>query len=490
MKTLAAVLIFLPLLQEAAPSSGPKSKSVGTVAIVPIVDEIDVRNVALVRRAVKEIKAQKPDLVLFEIDTPGGRVDYMIAIGEAIMSLSPIPTASYVRPQGSGLSGAISAGAYIAIACKKLYMHPGTVIGASAPVIPTGEGMKPVEEKGVSAIREKFRALADQNGYPANLMVAMVDIDVELFEVTVDGRKRFLTPGEIEKLKEEGKRFDVPSVPFNAKDKLLTLTDRQVAEAGMGKVASTRADIYQEHGLSSPAETRIDPSWSENLAGFLTTGMMPMLLLAVGVIGLWVEFKTPGFGIPGAVGIAALGLWLFGHHLVGLAEVGDIALVVFGLVLILVELFFFPGVGFLVIPGILCVLAGLILSLQGFTIPDVQGAPWEVDIFFGSIGRILSSLAMGMVGFLIVLRFLPKVPMANRLVLETAIAGGAPVAAGTESLAGKKGHASTPLRPGGKAELEGQIVDVVAEGEFVAQGEPVEVLRVEGMRVVVGRTKR
>jgi len=487
MKTLAALLVFLPLLQAA-----PTAPAGPAVVVVPISGEIDLRNVALVERAVKEIQARKPALVLFEIDSPGGRIDYMLTMGEAMMSLAPIPTAAWVRPlPGSGVTGgAWSAGAFLAMSCKRLYMFPGTVIGAATPVSQSEEGVKPVEEKYVSAFREKFRARAEQNGYPPNLAVAMVDKDLEVFEVTVDGKKLYLTMGEIEKFRNDGKRFDIPSVPYDSKDKVLTMTDRQVVEAGMGKIAKTREEIWSDHALAAPTETLIGPSWSEKLVGFLTSPFVAMLLLVVGVVGIWIELKTPGFGVPGVLGIAAIGLLLFGHHLAGLAQATDIVLFVLGVVLVMVELFFFPGVGAFAIAGVLCIVGGLILSFQGFTIPDVQGAPWEVDILFSSIGRVLSSLAIAAVGFLAILRFLPRVPMANRLVLQTAIAGAAPVAAGNELLAGKKGHATTPLHPGGKVELDGQIVDVVAEGEFVAQGEPVEVLRVEGMRVVVGRTKR
>jgi membrane-bound serine protease (ClpP class) len=215
-----------------------------------------------------------------------------------------------------------------------------------------------------------------------------------------------------------------------------------------------------------------------------------MLLLVVGVIGIWIELKTPGFGVPGIVGIASIGLLIFGNHLAGLAQATDIVLIVLGVALVMVELFFFPGVGAFAILGVVCIIGGLILSFQGFTLPDIEGAPWEVDILFTSMGRVLSSLAIAVVGFLSILRFLPRVPLANRLVLQSEIGGTAPVAAGTEALAGQKGHAVTALRPGGKVDVAGQVVDVVAEGEFVAPGEPVEVLRVEGMRVVVGRTKR
>ncbi|HEX7900340.1 MAG TPA: NfeD family protein [Planctomycetota bacterium] len=481
-----ALLLSAAAQDVAAPAAAP-----ARVVVVPIHGPIDTPNLALVRRAIKEMGDAKPALVIFEIDTPGGRVDHTLAMGEAMTALT-VPTAAFIRPAESGdsLGAAWSAGAFLALSCKKLYMYPGTVIGAAAVVQQGPEGATAVEEKYVSGFREKFRARAEQNGYPPNLAVAMVDRDLEVFEVLVDGKKLYLTVGEIDKIRGEGKTFDVPRVPFDSKDKLLTLTDRQVVDAGMGKIVRSREEIWKDHGLAAAAEIHVVPSWSENFVGFITSGGVAMILLVIGVVGLWIEFKTPGFGVPGVLGAVCLLLFFFGHSLAGLAEATDIVLFAIGVGLVLVEILLLPTGGILAILGAVCAAAGLILSLQGFTLPDTQGAPWEVDVLLSSVGRTLTSLATASVLFLFVLRFLPKVPVANRLVLQTELVGAAPGTSTSPDLAGRHGHATTPLRPGGKISVDGQILDVVAEGEFIAQGEPVEILRVEGMRIVVARTKR
>ncbi len=489
MRILSAALLFAAAL----PSGGGQATRTGKVIIVPIVGEIGAKNTALVRRAAARVRAEKPDLVLFEIDTPGGGYDYMITMGEEIMRLAPVPTAAWIRPplgEGLMMGGALSAGVYIAVSCKKLYMHPGTVIGASTPIMVTPVGPVPVGEKILSAAREKFRARAEQNGYPGDLIVAMVDEQLEIFEIVLDGKRRYVTEGEIEKLKDQGRRFEVPTVPFDSKVKLLTLTDRQVAETGMGKVADSRRAIYEEYGLDSPAEEVLDFTWSEEYVSFITSGAVRTVLLILGVLGIWLEFKTPGFGLPGILGIAAFAVLLFGHHLAGLAEVPEILLVFVGVALLAVEIFVLPGTGLFAIGGILCVFAGFILSFQFFTLPDVKGQPWQVDTLVNSVGQVIVAFAGAAIGFAAALRFLPKVPVLGRLVLQAEIAGTAPAPPQAPALVGRMGHAVTPLHPGGKIEVDGQVHDVVADGEFVAQGEPVEVLRVEGMRIVVGRAKR
>jgi len=488
----ARVLLVPAALLLLGGASGQEERPSPRVVVVPVAGPLGAAHLALLRRAVATIQANPPDLVLFEIDSPGGRIDHMLSMGELIAGLAPIPTAAYVRPlaQSGVTGGAWSAGAYLALCCRRLYMHPGTVIGAAAPMAQTGEGAKPVDEKYVSAFREKFRARAEQNGFPPSLAAAMVDQDLEVFEVEIDGERRYHTAAELDRLRSAGRTFDWPSTPYVAEGKLLTLTDRQVVETGMGRLAASRAELYAAEGLSGPREIPIEPTWSEALVGFLTSPVVAMVLLAGGILGIWIELKTPGFGVPGIVGIVALAIFLFGHHLAGLAGAPEIALIVLGLALLAAELFLIPGFGVAGVAGILCVFVGLILAFQDFAWPDPREAPWQVDLLVGSVGRVLFSFLAAGLGFLAVLRYLPKVPLLGRLVHQSEISGAAPGPAPLGDLQGRHARALTPLRPAGKVEIDGRVLDVVADGDFVAESEPVEILRVDGPRIVVSKVKR
>ncbi len=483
-------LIGSALLALALGQGGPPPAA-GRVAVISIEGGLDAAHVALVRRAVQRIKETKPALVIVEIDTPGGRIDHMLSIGEQLMGLDPIPTAAYVH-HGAGEVplGAVSAGVYLAISCRKIYIQPGAVIGGAMPVTPGPEGASPVVEKYLSVMREKFRARADQNGYPGDLIVAMVDPQHEIYEIDVEGKKRFVTLAEIDKLRDAGKKAERSASPYKPAGKLLTLTDRQAVEAGLARSAADRRSVLEDCGLTSPAEEVILPSWSENLVGFLSSGWVSVILLAVGILGIWVELKTPGFGVAGVVGVLAIALLLFGNYLVGLAEVPEILLFAAGLAMVAVELLLLPTGGVLAILGILCVLAGLILSFQDFVLPDPKAAPWQVDVFTGAIGRVAGAFLGASMGLLAILRFLPKLPILGRMVLQDEIAALAPAPEGSPDLVGRTGHAVTPLKPGGKIEVDGQVIDVVSEGDFVAAGEPVEILRVDGMHTLVRKAKR
>jgi membrane-bound serine protease (ClpP class) len=155
-----------------------------------------------------------------------------------------------------------------------------------------------------------------------------------------------------------------------------------------------------------------------------------------------------------------------------------------GLLLLALELFVIPGFGVAGILGIAGILAGLSLSLVG------TGATWE--FILRAAGRVVFSLLMAIVASLVLLRFLPRLPFARRLILETVLRAGegsAPAPETARGWLGKSGTAVSPLRPAGIAEIEGERVDVVSDGEYIEPGEPVAVTRVDGNRIVVRRRR-
>lgn len=473
MRPALSFLLLLPSLAARAPEAPPR------VAVLTLAGPLDAADVAYVRRAVREIRDRGASLVVVELDTPGGRVDHMLMIGEELMSLAPIRTAVFIRPLDPGgvTGGAWSAGAYVAFSCSRIYLYPGTVIGAAAPVRQTSEGPQPLDEKYVSAFREKFRARAEQNGYPPHLAAAMVDPDLEVYEIVVDGRRRYVTKGEVPDA-------DLPPVPFVARGKLLTMTSTQVAETGMGRISEGRTELYADFGITDASEWVLEPTWSERMVGFLTLPEISFLLLVVALLGILLELQAPGFGGWAAVGLAAMGLLLFGHHLAGLAEIPEILLIALGLALLAVEVFVIPGTWVSAIAGVACIFAGLILSLQGFTLPEL---PWQTDLFLGAVGRVVLAFLGATVAFLLLVPVLGRVPLLGRLVLQSELAV---EPQGRSELVGRTGVARTPLRPGGKIDVGGRTFDVVAEGDYVQSGERVKIVRVEGFRIVVNREKR
>ncbi len=213
---------------------------------------------------------------------------------------------------------------------------------------------------------------------------------------------------------------------------------------------------------------------------FLTHPLVASLLTTIGVLGIIVELRTPGFGAPGALGILSLGLFFWGHWLARLAGWEEVLLVAVGLVLLTVEIFVTPGFGLAGTLGLVALLGGLGLSLVG------SGATWQVIL--GAAGQVVVSLLVAIAASLAMLRFLPRLPFGRRLVLATELGTGegfASAAATDLMWLGKRGTAASTLRPAGIATLEGDRVDVVSDGDFIDAGEPIMVVKVDGNRIVV-----
>jgi len=229
---------------------------------------------------------------------------------------------------------------------------------------------------------------------------------------------------------------------------------------------------------------RLRQTWAESVVRLLTHPLFSSLLMAIGVLGIIIEIQTPGVGLPGALGLACLGLFFWGHWIVMLAGWEELLLVTIGLFLLVVEVFVTPGFGVAGILGTIALVGGLGLSMVG------AGAAWEVVLI--AAGRVAASLVLALGGAAAIVGALPRLPFGRRLVLQDALSAGAGYASAPQSdvtWMGKRGVAVSPLRPAGIAEFDGQRVDVVSDGTFIDPGEPIDVIHVDGNRVVVRRAR-
>jgi membrane-bound serine protease (ClpP class) len=195
------------------------------------------------------------------------------------------------------------------------------------------------------------------------------------------------------------------------------------------------------------------------------------LLLTLGMLGLLIEMQTL-HGIAGLVGIGALALFFGSHVYAGFSNGLVVALAVLGLIGILWELHVVPGHG---IPGILGGAALFAAALFAF------GTPF---IFLG-VETIATAVVLTVIAFTIFARAVPQNAWANRLALAASQGPDYVASADYRQLRGQTGTAASFLRPAGIAAIDGRRVDVLTEGEFIAQGTPVRVVRVEGARVFV-----
>jgi membrane-bound serine protease (ClpP class) len=441
----ATIVLLLTGIGVSNTSSVIAQTSAPVVYVVPIEGIIDLGLAPFLARTIGEAKQAGASAVLLEINTFGGRVDAAVAMRDTLLN-SPVRTIAFVNQR------AISAGALIALACETLVMTGGGTIGAAAPVVAGAEESKPADEKSVSYVRKEFRATAEVRKRPPEFAEAMVDADVEIAGVI-------------------------------AKGKLLTLTTSEAIQHKVADFTAPSLDAALTAAGITGAEVRYaSQTWAETFVRFLTNPIVSSLLMSLGLLGLLVEIRTPGFAVPGTVGVLSLGLFFWGHWIVRLAGWEELLLVSVGVLLIALEVFVLPGTTLAGIAGVVAVVAGLSMTLVG------AGATFTVII--GALGRVAIALLLAMAGTFALLRVLPRLPFGRRLVLATGMEANLGYVSTPESdhrWKGRLGTALSPLRPAGIAEIDGIRVDVVSDGAYIEPGAAIEVTRVDGNRIVVRR---
>ena len=476
---------------ETAPSAGRT-----VVFVIPIHGEINRAKMVFLRREVNRAIEQEAAVTIFDLDTFGGDVEATLRITTLIGSLPEKSSVAYVTtgPASTGVS--FSAGAIIALSCSRIYMAPGTSVGAATPVYQSPGGMEKAPEKMVSAIRAKAEALAEMNGYPKGIARAMVDEETELHEVLVDGKMMVLTDPELMRLRRDaelrGQIVEDVSI-ISESGKLLTLTAEEAHRYGLssGTVSSYRAvlkdmSLIGKPGQAEPLVIESQQTSADEIVGLLTSTVTASLLVIIALVALYIEVTTPGFGVPGTIGIICLGVVFVSNFLLGRVGSLEVLLFLAGLVLLLLELLVIPGFGVAGISGILLIMVALVLSMQVFTVPKL---PWEWEAFKINAAAVTASMLISFIVMAVLAHFMPHLPMLRRLMLATEqkVEQGYTVQAPESRgrLLGKRGVTVTTLRPTGKARLGDELVVVDSEGEFIEPGQQVEVIEVSGNRVVV-----
>ncbi len=432
------------------------------VYVLPIREDIMPPLTYLVRRGVKEAMEARADLLVLDMRTDGGRVD---VTEEIIRILGQFQGRKVTLVNDR----AFSAGAFIAVATEQIYMVPQSVIGAAAPIlmIPGGgvqEMPATMEAKMNSAIRALVRSQAEKHGYNLEVVEAMIDRNRE---VIIDGQV------------------------INRKGDILTLTDTEAARTygdpprpllSSGTVHDLPA-LLQKLGFADARVTRVEPTGAEQLAFWVNS--LNWLWLILGAAGIYLELKTPGFGLPGIVGLAAIALYFLGSYIAGLSGLEWPLLFVLGLVLVVLELFLFPGTFALGLIGAVLMLVTVVMAMVDHypgmptlpTLPQLQ-APLQ-DLLYAALGTVVVVLVLG--------RFLPKTRLYGILVSHAAsgMESVRQTAQDRARLLGREGVALAALHPGGKARFGEEVLDVITQGDLIEKGARVRIVDFSAREAVV-----
>jgi len=226
---------------------------------------------------------------------------------------------------------------------------------------------------------------------------------------------------------------------------------------------------------------------------YLTSMPVRIFLLVIILLGAYIEFHTPGVGVPGLAALIALAVFVGAPYLTGLASVLDLVLIVVGVLLLLAELFVIPGFGLAGVAGILLIFLGLFGTFVPSE-PDWRFVP-QLPATWEAMKRGFTAMALALAISLVIMwylaRHLPQIPVASQLVLSAEVARGQTLDAGAPAIetvavqAGDRGVALSILRPAGVARIRGERRDVVTQGEMIEKGAALEVLDVRGNHIVV-----
>ncbi|MCP3941768.1 MAG: serine protease [Desulfobacteraceae bacterium] len=468
------------LLSAALPGWVAAAQNNQKIYLIPVEGTVEPGMAAHIKRAVEEVKNEPDAIIVFEMDTFGGRVDAALEIVDTISGIPKGKSIAFVEKK------AISAGALIALASGTLIMKNHTLIGDCAPIIQTSEGQKEVGEKTQTVLRAQFRSLAKKNNYPEVLAEAMVSKNIEVYRITIAGKTQYMDKKAYDDLTENQKKQISKKETIVAKGELLTMDDKEAFDLGFSKQSVENIDQALTFlGYKNYTLVPLGQSWSEHMVRLLQPFLPILMLLGIGAI--YTEIKAPGFGIPGVIGIICLGLVFFNQHLVGLAGQMEFLLFLIGFLLLGVEVFILPGFGVAGISGLLVLAAGLVLSFQNFIIPD-PSFPWEKQLLLQNISMVIGIFVGAFLISLFIIRFvLPRLATLVKGPYLSATLENSHVDSdrNIDVRPGEIGVALTTFRPSGKIKIGNKKIDAIAQGEFIAPGTPIRVESVEQNHIIV-----
>jgi membrane-bound ClpP family serine protease len=436
-------------------------------------------------RRLKAAVGRGANLIFLYLDCEGGETVDVATTARMLTNLRDnaqgprTMTVAYVPPKR-----ALGAATFLALGCDEIVMSKDAVLGDFEYLKNAGAKLK--------ATADMLTALAEQQGYPRALFRATLEPGVVLVRAQKAGDPSFYQLMTVEEVENSGGAWLPTGGKVQAAEGDLLKINAKLARewdvAAHTNVETVEAlyNLYQV----DPGRARVSrDDWLDKVAEFFRDDIVKVFLIMLGIAGLILELKMPGIGIPGIVAAICFILFFWAHSFVGQFTLLAVLLFVLGLVLIGLEIFVLPGFGVTGISGIALVVASLVLvTLE--RMPETSEDWLNVGATVTTMGI---SLVAAIVGACVLAWYLPHIPFANRLVLQPPAEsesgydqdalGGRPEHA--QALLGAIGVAATTLRPAGKARFGDEFLDVVAEGDYVNPGSRVQVIEIEGNRIVV-----
>jgi membrane-bound ClpP family serine protease len=434
------------------------------------------------KRRLKRVVGEKANFIILQLECGGGDPSVADNLARFIRDElkddsghGPVMTVAYVTEHARDLA------IFLALGCTQIVMHKDAKLGDFETFLKS----HPTYEASMSAMLED---LAKKRYYPPLAVQGMVDRKLHLYRAKRQKNPLQWAVVTQEEIDQEPGKWLVEGAALKSKDELLTLDAKTAQNLGLAQhVVDDLGQVYTQYRLDPQGVRQAGPDWLDRFAAFLRLPLVAFILALLGFACLILELKMPGVSLPGIISALCFVLFFWSHAQLAFMWLA-LLLFVLGLVFIALEIFVVPGFAVLGVSGVILVLASLGLA----TLERWPQSESEWMVALSSLGQFGISLVGAVVGALFLARYLPHIPYANRLVLNPVEPGEAMPdeaaqmsAARAAAMLGAIGVAATPLRPAGMVRFGDDYIDVVAEGSFVQPGARVQVIEIEGNRIVV-----
>ncbi len=481
---LFTLLTLLLVGQDAVAQDQPLSRN--TAVIIRLDGAIMPFTKPYLERKLNEAKKDAVDIVILEIDSPGGELHTSLQIAQMLSDVDWAETVAYVP--SSAMYGALSGAAFAALGCNRIIVGERAEIGDAGIIESDGNSpFRYAPEKLRTDVVAKIRDVAEAQGHPAALAEAMVDKDIDVYRVrnTRTDEETYMTEEDLADAEDAEDWEKGRPVKESLGANFFEVNGKRAAELGLAESnAESREELFEQLDVVGTPKV---VKWAtvDTVVLVLNHPLVTALLFIVGLVALYIEMSSPGIGMGILTAGLCFALFFWSRFLGGTADWLELVLFLAGLAFLGVELFVLPGFGIAGLTGMLLLGASLILAGQDFVIP-------ETDADMATLTRSLSVLMGSVLTFFILAAFMNRyfgaLPVLGHLTLRPPSdrEGAADDVASDMAVAvGDTGRADSALRPAGRARFGRQMLDVMTDGDFVDAGTAIRITRISGRRVFV-----
>ncbi|MFG0255922.1 MAG: nodulation protein NfeD [Rhodopirellula sp. JB053] len=455
-----------------------------TAVILPLKEDINPLSGALLKRKFEAAVESGVDVIILDIHSPGGFTSVTFELMDMVLDAKDVETVAYIEKD------AISGAALLALATDTILMKPDARMGDAGEIVMGEDGaFRYTEAKSRSVLAQKARDTAETTGRSLALAEKMTDKDMVVYRATNarTGEERFLSDKEHAALADADDWELGTPIREAGKDMFFIANGRRAVELGMAdQTVSGKDELARVLNVQAPIP-EVQRSWVDTLVLILNMKFFTFLLLLIGLVALAVELSAPGIGVGGLVSCLCFGLFFWSRFLGGTSGWLEVMLFVMGLLFIAAEVFVIPGFGVAGIMGLALTLGSLVMASRRFSLTD-GGVDWTS--LSNDVALVLGAFLAFLVAAIFLTSYMGQIPGLSRLTLQAEVAPDSFVVSDSTPAwqkvqIGQTGTTVSPLRPGGRIEIDDMMLDVVTEGDYVGPGNPVRVIAKQGTRVVV-----